>query len=101
MIYLLTHVQDFAHYGGKFKAGAKYAHQYVSNISLSDIMKEASSHTTPPSHHVNRNLINVIIQAREDNLGGLISVVNSIVTNTKHAVHFYFVVPEDTISHLG
>ena len=99
MIYLLTHVQDFADYGGKFKAGAKYAHQYVSNISLSDLIKD-TPHTTAASHHVNRNLINVVIQAREDNLGGLISVVNSVVTNTKQPVHFYFLVPEDTVSHL-
>lgn len=97
MIYLLTHVQDFASYGGKVKAGAYYAHELVSNISHSAFNEKV---TEEPSQKINTDLVNIIIQANEDNLGGLISAASSVSINTRNKVHFYFVVPDDTKSHL-
>lgn len=101
MIYLLAHVQNFADYGGRFKTGAKYAKELVSNISHSTFNKAEIALTEPTaSHHTKSNVINVIIQAREDNLGGLISALNSVVVNTKNPVSFYLIVPDETTSHL-
>lgn len=98
MIYLLTHVQDFASYGGKVKAGAYYAKELVSNISHSAFDKTPTEE--PSSQKINTDLINIIIQASEDDLGGLISAASSVSINTRKKVHFYFVVPEDSKSHL-
>ncbi|KAK4001993.1 Glycosyltransferase 8 domain-containing protein 1 [Daphnia magna] len=99
MVYLLTHVQSFAGYGGRFQVGAKYAQEYLSNISHSAFKEEAKTISTT-SQTAKSKLINVVIQAREDNLGGLISAVNSVIVNTKSTVHFHFIVPDDTIFHL-
>ncbi len=102
MIYLLAHVQNFADYGGRFKTGAKYAQELVSNISSHSTFNKAEIPLTEStaSHHSKSNVINVIIQAKEDNLGGLISALNSIVVNTKNPVSFYLIVPDETTSHL-
>lgn len=99
MVYLLTHVQSFAGYGGRFQVGAKYAQEYLSNISHSAFKEKAKTISTT-SQTAKSKLINVVIQAREDNLGGLISAVNSVIVNTKSTVHFHFIVPDDTIFHL-
>jgi hypothetical protein len=101
MMYLLAHVQNFADYGGRFKTGAKYAQELVSNISHSTFDKaEIPKIESTTSHHTKNDRMNVVMQAREDNLGGLISALNSVVVNTKHLVHFYLIVPDDTTAHL-
>lgn len=98
MIYLLTHVQNFANYGGKFKAGASFAQELMSNISHSAFDKVEPSFTA--SQKINTDIINIIIEANKQNIGGLITAASSVVTNTKHKVHFYFLVPKNTLSHL-
>ena len=107
MIYLLSHVERFAHVGGKLKNGAQWAEELVSNISR-DLKagREVATTISPSQQLINEESaaasypINIVMQAQEDDLGGLISAVNSVVVNTKHLVHFYLIVPDDTTAHL-
>lgn len=100
MVYLLANVQNFADYGGKFKVGAKYAQDYISNLSYPAAVKKETQTELTASQPAKSKLINVVMQAREDDLGGLICAVNSIIVNTKYPVQFHFVVRDDTTVHL-
>ncbi len=99
MIYLLTHVEKFSHYGGSLRTGyVQWASQIFSDHNVTQIEQDiVSSYSNRISE---AETINIIMQSGEDDLGGLISAVNSILLNTKHPVHFYFVLPETTIQHL-
>lgn len=100
MIYLLTHVEKFSNYGGSLRTG--YV-QWASQIFSGDHNTTRIEQDTVSSYS-NRiseaETINIIMQSGEDELGGLVSAINSILLNTKHPVHFYFVLPEVTIQHL-
>lgn len=99
MIYLLTHVEKFSHYGGSLRTGyVQWASQIFSDHNVTQIEQDiVSSYSNRISE---AETINIIMQSGEDDLGGLISAVNSILLNTKHPVHFYFVLPETTIQYL-
>lgn len=106
MIYLLSHVERFAHVGGKLKNGAQWAEELVSNISR-DLKagREVATTISPSQQLINEESaaasypINIVMQAQEDDLGGLISAVNSVVKHTKNEVHFHFVVVDESVQH--
>lgn len=96
MVYLLTHVQSFYdNKAEKISVGLHLVKQAEanSNNSIEENVTSQPGILSP---------LNIIIQANSDTLGGLITVVNSVITNTKHApsVHFYFIIQHDAVSHL-
>ncbi len=105
MVYLLSHVERFAQVGGKLKNGAHWAEELVSNMSKNfkkdqePITISASQHLLNEQSAAASNLINIVMQVQEDDLGGLISAVNSVVKHTKNKVHFYFAVVNEPVQH--
>lgn len=105
MVYLLSHVERFVQVGGKLKSGAHWAEELVSNMSR-NFKKDQELVTISPSQLLLNeesaaasNLINIVMQAQEDDLGGLISAVNSVFKHTKNKVHFYFAVVDQPVQH--
>lgn len=98
MIYLLAHVERFASYGGSLTNGARWAGQLLSGDNNITLSEDDSSPTK--SDQESGDYINIVMQANENDLGGLIAAVNSVVSNSKHKVQFYFVLPETSIKHL-
>lgn len=96
MIYLLSHVERFAgYYAGKFNLKAHPSGAGTANESLEHEPRSLTVQISSPPLPVN-----IVIQAEEDNIGGLVTAVNSISSNSKIQSHFYFVVPNETVLHL-
>lgn len=92
---MISHVDDLGTYQGKIRSGAHWVEQLVSNFSQTNILNAATP--TSPS---TPELLQVVIEAKKDYLGGLITLINSIISNTKHEVHFYIIIPSNALQHL-
>ena len=103
MVYLLTHIQIFGNPSKHLKAS--YQNEFPNNHSNVDNNAIEVLESNSKNSHLKvgdevTDVINIIIQANEDIIGGLISAVNSIIMNTKSSVHFYFVIPQESTSHI-
>lgn len=99
MIYLLAHVEKFAQYGGTLRvASARWAEQLLLSRETSNITNFLEDGTVLKVEE-NSNTINIVMQAGEDEMGGLIAAINSVVSNSKLPIHFYLVLPEASMEH--
>ncbi|KAK3802670.1 hypothetical protein RRG08_001933 [Elysia crispata] len=99
--WLPNHIPDFLDL--RSKSSVKSRHDVLPRLHNSNhVPNQIRMHQLNlSSGHNDSDVIHVCITSDGNTLGGMVALINSIISNTKHHVKFHLVTDEDSVNHLG